>query len=490
MPKRSVPVLVLALIVAAVIPILAMATTPAAGARSAATGGFDFTRAQVSVTGLQVPWALAFLPDGSGLVSERNTGRIMQVRPGAAPVAVATLPGVSASGESGLLGIAVSPTYAQDQWVYAYYTTASDNRVVRFRLNAAQSPQVLLSGIPSAAIHDGGRIAFGPDGMLYVATGDAAATGNAQNLSSLAGKILRLRPDGTIPPDNPFAGSAVYSYGHRNVQGLAWDSQGRLYATEFGQNTWDEINAIVAGGNYGWPTCEGTCSNASFRNPIVTWTTAEASPSGLAYANGTLFAAGLRGNRLWTVPVTASGSAGTPVAELQGRYGRLRAVAVGPDGWLWITTSNRDGRGTPTADDDRIIRVPPDGGGTASPTVTRTVTPTVTSTVTPTTSPTAGGCTAAYRVTGQWSGGFQGELTVRNSGTAPITGWTVTFAFPNGQTISQMWGGRHTQSGASVTVRNETWNGSLGPGAGTAAGFLASWNGNNGVPSPVTCTAS
>ncbi|GAA3212158.1 PQQ-dependent sugar dehydrogenase [Nonomuraea helvata] len=330
---------------------------------ASAIGGFDYSRAQVAATGLQVPWGLAFLPDGSALVSERTTARILQVRPGQAPTQVATVNGVSASGEGGLLGIAVSPTYAQDQWVYAYFSTGSDNRLVRLRLSAPQTQTVLLSGVPRSSIHNGGRIAFGPDGLLYVATGDAGNTANAQNLNTPAGKILRIRPDGSIPPGNPFGNSRVYSYGHRNVQGLAWDAQGRLFAAELGQNARDEVNLIVAGGNYGWPTCEGVCGNPSYRDPIVTWSTAEASPSGLAYANGTLFVAALRGTRLWTVPVTSSGGAGTPVAELRGTYGRLRAVTVGPDGWLWVTTSNRDGRGSPVATDDRIVRIPPTGTG-------------------------------------------------------------------------------------------------------------------------------
>ncbi|MGN9841058.1 PQQ-dependent sugar dehydrogenase [Nonomuraea sp. H19] len=354
MRVRTTPSLIMILLLAAAALVV---TSPSA---AQAIGGFDYSRAQVATTGLRVPWGLAFLPDGSALVSERGTARILRVRPGQAPVQVATVNGVAASGEGGLLGIAVSPTYAQDQWVYAYFTSSSDNRLVRFRLSAPQTQNVVFSGVPKSTIHNGGRIAFGPDGLLYVATGDAANTANAQNLGTPAGKILRMTPDGGIPPGNPFAGSRVYSYGHRNVQGLAWDAQGRLYAAELGQNARDEINQIVAGGNYGWPTCEGVCGNPSFRDPIVTWSTAEASPSGLAYANDTLFTAALRGTRLWTVPLTGGG-AGTPVAELRGAYGRLRAVAVGPDGWLWVTTSNRDGRGTPVAADDRIIRIPPAG---------------------------------------------------------------------------------------------------------------------------------
>ena len=224
---------------------------------------------------------------------------------------------------------------------------------------------MVRSGIPKANIHDGGRIAFGPDGMLYAGTGDANNTANAQNLNTPAGKILRMTPTGGVPAGNPFANSVVYSYGHRNVQGLAWDPQGRLFATEFGQNAIDEVNQIVAGGNYGWPTCEGTCSNPAFRNPIVTWTTAESSPSGTAIANNTLFAAALRGTRLWLVPLNGSGgTSGPPTSEVQGTYGRIRTVAIGPDGYLWIATSNRDGRGTPIATDDRVVRFPPMTGGT------------------------------------------------------------------------------------------------------------------------------
>lgn len=327
-------------------------------------GGFDLTRPELVATGMQIPWGMAFLPDGSTIVGERNTARLYRLRPGTTPALVGTVPGVVPTGEAGLLGLAVSPNYAQDGLVYAYLTASADNRIVRFRLDNIASVQVVRSGIPKASTHDGGRIAFGPDGMLYAGTGDAGNTSNSQNLNTPAGKILRMNPDGSVPPGNPFANSVVYSLGHRNVQGLAWDAQGRLYATEFGQNTFDEVNQIVAGGNYGWPTCEGTCNNPQFRNPIVTWTTAQASPSGAAIANNTLFAAALRGARLWLVPLNGSGGVGgTPTSELQGAYGRLRTVAIGPDGYLWIATSNRDGRGTPIATDDRVVRFPPSTGG-------------------------------------------------------------------------------------------------------------------------------
>ncbi|WP_181871176.1 PQQ-dependent sugar dehydrogenase [Sphaerisporangium album] len=560
MRARVVPALILAL--------LALVVT-APEARAQVLGGFDFSRAEVSVTGLQVPWGLAFLPDGSALVSERNTGRILQVRPGQTPTPVATISGVSASGESGLMGIAVSPSYAQDGWVYAYFTsTAGDNRLVRLQLSAPQTQTVVFSGVPSNTFHDGGRIAFGPDGMLYVATGDAGTSSNAQSLSSPAGKILRMTPTGGVPSDNPFAGSRVWSYGHRNVQGLAWDSQGRMYAAELGQNTWDEVNQIVAGANYGWPTCEGTCNNPSFRNPIVTWTTAEASPSGLAWANNTLFVAALRGQRLWTVPLSGSGTPGTPVAEFQSAYGRLRAVTVGPDGWLWVTTSNRDGRGTPVAQDDRILRVPPatSGGDTTPPTApgtlaasgttagattltwtastdnvgvtgydvlrapgasggtftqvgtsaTTTFTDTgltasttyryqvrardaagnlspVSNTVTVTTL--GGGGTAGCAVTATtqslWGTGYVIQpVTVTNSGTSAITGWTVTITLPTGHAVTGSWGATLTTSGQTVTARNLAYNGTLAPGQSVTFGFQGSRPGGNTLlPSGYQCTS-
>ena len=326
-----------------------------------ATPSFDFSRPDVVATGLGVPWGLTFLPDGSALVAERMSARILRLRPGAAPEQVATVPGVVPSGEGGLLGLAASPTYAQDNYLYTYFTAANDNRIVRFRLSSPQTLEPILTGLAKASIHDGGRIKFGPDGMLYAGVGDAGTTANAQNQQSLNGKILRMRPDGSVPPDHPFSGSRVYSLGHRNVQGLAWDAQNRLYATEFGQNTWDEVNQIVPGGNYGWPTVEGIGNDPRFRNPIVQWTTAEASPSGAAIVGDTLYAAALRGTRLWLVPLNGSGGAGTPTVQLQNSYGRLRTVELGPDGWLWITTSNRDGRGTPAASDDRVIRFPPTG---------------------------------------------------------------------------------------------------------------------------------
>ena len=319
---------------------------------------------RVIAKGLQIPWGLAFLPDGRALVGERASGRLLAITASGKVEEVQRLPS-HAIGEGGLLGIALSPNYATDGLVYAYYSTQTDNRIVRFRLK--EPPQPILTGIPVSTNHNGGRIAFGPDGMLYAGTGDATKRENSQNLASLGGKILRMTPDGGVPAGNPFPNNLVYSYGHRNVQGLAWDKKGRLYASEFGQDTFDEVNRIVPGGNYGWPNVEGQGNNPRYINPITTFTTAEASPSGVAFLEqgaipqweGTLFVAGLRGQRLWHLTLNADGSLAEREALLQDQFGRLRTVAQAPDGSLWILTSNRDGRGAPVADDDRIIRLGP-----------------------------------------------------------------------------------------------------------------------------------
>ncbi len=319
-----------------------------------------FSNPQAVAEHLEVPWGIAFLPDGSALVSERDSARILRVRPGAgASEVVATVPGVEPEGEGGLLGIAVSPDYRRDQLVYAYFSSASDNRIVRFRLG--EQPRAILTGIPKGEIHNGGRIAFGPDGLLYATVGEAGHRSNAQNLQRLGGKILRMEPDGGVPPDNPFPGSLVFSLGHRNLEGLAWDSAGRLFASEFGQSHFDEVNRIEAGRNYGWPEVEGGGGGDRFVDPLLTWRTPESSPSGAAIDGDTLYVAALRGERLWAVPLDGQGRVGRPTALLSGRYGRLRTVAVAPDGAIWVTTSNRDGRGDPAQTDDRILRFPRQG---------------------------------------------------------------------------------------------------------------------------------
>ena len=222
------------------------ATVPAApSASGAAPREPDLSSPQTVATGLEVPWGLAFLPDGSALVAERNRARILRIPTGGGdPQEVYRVAGVDATGEGGLLGLAVDPGYARNGYVYAYFTAADDNRIIRFTLNG-RTPEVIFDGIDKAGFHNGGRIAFGPDGMLYVGTGDAGDQASSQNPKDVNGKILRITRDGKPAPGNPTAGSPVWSLGHRNVQGLAWDSKGTMYGIEFGQRTWDEVNEIA-----------------------------------------------------------------------------------------------------------------------------------------------------------------------------------------------------------------------------------------------------
>ena len=313
--------------------------------------------AGVVAGGLEVPWALAFLPDGSALVSERDSARIKLVSAAGDVSTVGEVRGVQPRGEGGLLGIALSPSYDSDSLLFAYFTAGDENRIVSLRYDGQRltGQRTIFDGIPSAGIHNGGRIAFGPDGFLYVGTGEAGDTDLSQDRDSVGGKILRITAEGKPAPGNPFD-SAVYSLGHRNVQGLAWDTSGQLWAAEFGQNTWDELNRIEAGGNYGWPEVEGGSDDEDFIDPVRQWRTDEASPSGIAIAGNSVYMAGLRGARLWQIPIPG-GKAGKPKALLTGDYGRLRAVGLAPDGSLWVTTSNRDGRGDPRDNDDRIIRL-------------------------------------------------------------------------------------------------------------------------------------
>jgi glucose/arabinose dehydrogenase len=336
--------------------------SPRAAATSAATPAPSATASRPAAlrtiaTGLHVPWGVAFLPDGDALVSERTTGDILRIpRGGGKPRVAMRVPGVNVNaGEGGLLGLAVSPQYAVDRLVYAYFTTSSDNRIARFRLGGKL--HVILKGLRAGVIHNGGRIAFGPDGKLYAGVGETGDSSLAQDRNSLNGKILRMNPDGSVPLGNPF-GTLVWSWGHRNVQGLAWDAAGRLWATEFGQNRFDEVNLIRRGRNYGWPVVEGVgdTQGGAFVNPLVTWPTSQASPSGAAIVGSTLYVGALQGQCVWRVPLRGAGT-GTPSRMLSGRYGRIRTVVKAPDGTLWITTSNRDGRGSPRAGDDRIVAV-------------------------------------------------------------------------------------------------------------------------------------
>ncbi|MGW4565081.1 PQQ-dependent sugar dehydrogenase [Streptomyces sp. NPDC004561] len=315
--------------------------------------------------GLRTPWGLAALPGGGLLVSSRDDGTITRIDTGTGRRTVlGRVSGVSPAGEGGLLGIALSPDYASDHMVYAYFTSTSDNRIVRMRYDEHKpageqlgAPDTVFKGIPKGPIHNGGRIAFGPDGMLYAGTGESGRRGLSQDRKSLGGKILRMTPEGDPAPGDPFPGSPVYSYGHRNVQGLAWDDRQRLFASEFGQDTWDELNAVKPGGNYGWPDAEGRSSDPRFQNPLAQWHTDEASPSGIAYVNGVIWMAALKGRRLWRIPLRGTEAAAAPQAFLTGAYGRLRTVVPAGGGRVWLVTSNTDGRGTPRKGDDRILEL-------------------------------------------------------------------------------------------------------------------------------------
>ena len=303
---------------------------------------------QVVSRGHVQPWGLAFLPDGSALFTERNSRRIWAVTPGRPARVIYTVTEAVRRGEGGLLGIAVGPDYLRDRRVYLYYTTATDNRIAYVVRGSAARPRVIASGIPAADVHNGGRLLFGPDGLLYAGTGDAGTASRAQDERSLGGKVLRMTKDGRPAPGNPF-GTLVLSLGHRNVQGLAFDRDRRLWASELGQNSFDEVNHVVPGGNYGWPVVEGRGGDGRFREPAHTWSPSEASPSGMTYKGGSLYVAALRGQRLWRLELSG-GVVTRATSTYQGTFGRLRAVMQNPrDGAVWLMTAN--------GSDDRVLRI-------------------------------------------------------------------------------------------------------------------------------------
>lgn len=316
---------------------------------------------EVIATHLNIPWSLVFTDNGRVFLTERTRGFVSELVDGKLSE-IQKLP-IYANGEGGLLGLAASPEFATNSQLFVYYTTRTDNRVARFQ--PGKKADIILKGIPSAAIHNGGRLAFGPDGMLYIATGDSTNARLAQDPASLAGKILRISPDGSIPEDNPFPGSPVYALGFRNVQGLTWNARGELYATDLGPEIDDEINHVQPGKNYGWPEVVGKSGNKKFTNPVIVQQPRDASWSGATFFynpnipawNGDLFVAALRGKRLWRFTFKDDGSITDEQYLLHNEYGRLRSLTQAPDGSLWILTSNRDGRGEPVAEDDRILRV-------------------------------------------------------------------------------------------------------------------------------------
>ncbi|MFY1701871.1 PQQ-dependent sugar dehydrogenase [Micromonospora sp. WMMA1923] len=341
--------------------------SPASAAVSVRTGSACTSAVcatTVVTTERDLPWGLVQLPDGTVLYGRRDLFDIVAMRPdGTGKTSVGTVPGVAGTnGEGGVLGLAVAPTFNTDRWLYVYHTTSTDNRIVRMRYTdtlQTSSAQVLVSGIPRNKYHNGGRLRFGPDGMLYAATGDGQTPDRAQDVTDLAGKVLRIRPDGGVPADNPF-GNPVWSYGHRNPQGLAFDSRGRLFAQEFGNNAMDETNIIVRGGNYGWPACEGTvgdCANPNFTAPVRTYPVADASCSGIAIVRDALYLACLRGNRMYRFQISGDTLTGGQQFFV-GTYSRLRTVEPTLDGNLWLTTSTGgDKDSVPNNSNERILKV-------------------------------------------------------------------------------------------------------------------------------------
>ena len=311
-----------------------------------------------------VPWDLVRLDSGSTLVSLRDRGVIAELTAGAVLRDVAALPGTLGGG-NGVLGIAVlKGSGAAPSYLYAFHSAADDNRIVRAPITGSPGSyglgaiQPIFTGLPKANFRAGGRIGFGPDAMLYVSTGDAWTTSNAQNLASNSGKILRMTPTGAVPAGNPFTGSYVWSYGHRNIEGIGWGADGRMWASEFGEAAADELNLIQPGNNYGWPLREGTTgvTNPALTDPVATWTVAEASPAGIAVVGDTVFVAALRGKGLLAVNVAVTPA--TKTAHFVNTVGRIRDVAPGPGSTLWVLTSNTDGFGTPQPGGEFLLSTP------------------------------------------------------------------------------------------------------------------------------------
>ena len=320
---------------------------------------------EVIAQNLDIPWEIVFLPNGDLLVTERSR-KLLKI--GSETKVIKEIEGVKHIGEGGLLGLTLHPNFSVNNFIYLYSTTQDSNgitnRVERYRFSndTLSERKVVLEKIKGSSNHDGGRIAFGPDRYLYITTGDAESPNLAQDKNSLNGKILRIKDDGSIPEDNPF-GNAVYSLGHRNPQGLAWDKNGTLWETEHGpsgiQTGNDEVNLITKGGNYGWPTIKGNQTKEGLIPPIIesgskdTW-----APSGMAYYNGSLFFSGLRGEALYEVKIR-NGNKLDLFTHFKQEFGRIRAVVLGPDGYLYLSTSNRDGRGQVREGDDKIIKINP-----------------------------------------------------------------------------------------------------------------------------------
>ena len=309
---------------------------------------------EILAENLDTPWAIDFLPDGKMIFTQRD-GEVSSLENGTVK-SIGNI-NVDQMGESGLLGIAVDPNFTENKYVYIYYTAQNGNRVSRFNFNEKlENEIILIDNIPSGQIHNGGRIKFGPDGKLYITTGEAGNRPLAQDINSTGGKILRINKDGTVPSDNPF-GNYVYSYGHRDPQGITWNPITKeMYSSEHGATQYDEINIIIKGGNYGWPNYQGNDSPQGYMKPLIFYPDFTLAPSGIVYYNGALYVAGLRGSQLRKISLSTDGKTVTSEEALFTNLGRIREV-VEYNGYLYISTSNRDGRGIPQSGDDKIIRI-------------------------------------------------------------------------------------------------------------------------------------
>lgn len=320
------------------------------------------SRVSIVSDNLEIPWEMVFLPEKNDILLTERVGNLKLISK-EQPKIIAKIPDVKVYGEGGLMGLALHPNFESNNYIYLYYTFAGENdrtlnRVVRYKfsMSSLSERKIIIDNIPGAIFHNGGRIKFGPDGFLYVTTGDSLNPSLAQNTNSLAGKILRTTDEGKMVSDNPF-NNLVYSYGHRNPQGLAWDGQGRLWETEHGPSATDEVNIIVKGRNYGWPEIKGKQRKDGFESPFVqsgqeTW-----APAGAVILNSSLFFSGLKGEALFELQ-TENGIANIK-AHFKNEFGRIRNVVLGPDSLLYISTSNRDGRGNPNSNDDKILKIDP-----------------------------------------------------------------------------------------------------------------------------------
>lgn len=311
---------------------------------------------EIVTNNLEIPWEMVFLSDDEALVTERP-GRVLLISEDKKEYLINEVEHI---GEGGLLGMATHPDFEENGYLYIYMTTDDENKVDRYVFEDGEFSyeKTIIDSIPMAGFHNGGRIDFGPDGYLYITTGDAQNDNLAQDRDSLAGKILRITDEGEIPEDNPF-GTEIFSYGHRNPQGITWDDEDRLWSTEHGPTARDELNLIEAGNNYGWPEIVGNEEKEGMKTPVLhsgddyTW-----APTGATFWNGSIFFTGLRGSALYEARII-DGEVDDFLIHFEGDFGRMRAVREGPDGMFYLLTNNTDGRGSPEEDDDKIIKIDP-----------------------------------------------------------------------------------------------------------------------------------